>query len=93
MDNSQNYNMNAFAAMGTVFSIIVVIGLVATALFIWFYWRIFQKAGFSGALALLNLVPYVGNLICVLILAFGEWPSAQSQIQSRPTYSPPSTTT
>ena len=44
------------------------------ALFIWVYWRIFTKAGYSGALALLNLVPGIGPLICVLILAFGRWP-------------------
>jgi uncharacterized membrane protein YhaH (DUF805 family) len=41
---------------------------------IWVYWRIFVKAGYSGAISLLNLIPGVGSLICMIILAFGRWP-------------------
>jgi hypothetical protein len=48
--------------------------LVVVAFTIWVYWRIFEKAGYNGALSLLNLVPGVGPLICVIILAFGRWP-------------------
>jgi uncharacterized membrane protein YhaH (DUF805 family) len=52
--------------------IIVFVALIAFT--IWVYWRIFTKAGYNGALSLLNFIPGVGQLICVLILAFGRWP-------------------
>ena len=38
------------------------------------FWKIFSKAGFSGALSLLMLVPLV-NLIMIFILAFAPWPA------------------
>jgi hypothetical protein len=37
-------------------------------------WRIFRRAGFAPATALVVLVPYVGPLIATGILAFAEWP-------------------
>jgi hypothetical protein len=43
------------------------------ALSVWFFWRILEKAGFSGALALLALIPGLGVLIILCILAFSEW--------------------
>jgi len=36
-----------------------------------------RKGRYSGALSLINLFPGVGNLACVLILAFGQWPIEQ----------------
>jgi hypothetical protein len=53
------------------YGIVVIAIMVFT---IWVYWRIFVKAGYNGALSLLNLVPGVGPLICMVILAFGRWP-------------------
>ncbi|MBV8491121.1 MAG: hypothetical protein JO199_11385 [Candidatus Eremiobacteraeota bacterium] len=61
-----------FAGVFVFVYFLFIIGIVA--LTIWFWWRIFAKAGFSGALALLNLLFPVGNLVCILILAFGRWP-------------------
>jgi len=37
-------------------------------------WKIFSKAGFSGALSLLMLVP-LANIIMLFYLAFAEWPA------------------
>lgn len=37
-------------------------------------WRIFSKAGFSGWLSLLMLVPLV-NLIVLYVIAFSPWPA------------------
>jgi ABC-type spermidine/putrescine transport system permease subunit II len=37
------------------------------------FYRLYQKAGFSGAIGLLMLVPVV-NLGVALYLAFAEWP-------------------
>ena len=36
------------------------------------YWKIFSKAGFSGWLSLLILLPIV-NLIVLYIVAFSDW--------------------
>lgn len=59
--------------------------------FVWLYWRIFEKAGYSGALSLINLFPGVGNLACVLILAFGQWPIEQrlAGVQGGGSFTPP----
>ena len=47
-------------------------------LFVWVYYRIFSKAGFSGWLALLMLVPLV-NVGMLLFLAFAEWPALRNR--------------
>jgi hypothetical protein len=36
------------------------------------YWKIFSKAGFSGWLALLMILP-LANLIVLYVVAFSEW--------------------
>ncbi len=65
------------ATAGFFATFILAYGIVLLAIMaftIWVYWRIFAKAGYNGALSLLNLIPGVGPLICVIILAFGRWP-------------------
>jgi hypothetical protein len=62
------------AFLGFFYLFIVTVVIAVYAVTIWFYWRIFERTGYSGALSLLNLVPGVGNLVCILILAFGRWP-------------------
>jgi energy-converting hydrogenase Eha subunit B len=64
----------ALAAMSAFFGTIMIVGLAITALTVWLFWRIFAKAGFNGALGLLCLIPSVGIIICIVILAFGTWP-------------------
>jgi hypothetical protein len=71
MENNSAATASAFAALAFVY-IIIIGGIVAFSL--WVYWRIFAKAGYNGALSLLNLIPGVGPLICMIILAFGRWP-------------------
>ena len=36
-------------------------------------WRIAKKAGYSGALSLLLLIPLV-NIVVIWIFAFAKWP-------------------
>ena len=36
-------------------------------------WRIFDKAGFPGALSLLQVIP-LANVIVLFVVAFTEWP-------------------
>ena len=50
-----------------IFALIVIIFAVII------YWRIFSKAGYSGALILLMFVP-IANIIVLCVLAFGNWP-------------------
>ena len=51
------------------------LGVIAAvlALVITIWWKIWDKAGYGGAMSLLMLLPII-NLIMLLILAFSEWP-------------------
>ena len=58
---------------------VTLIRIVAGLLFLIFlpllilpYWKIFSKAGFSGALSLLMVVPLV-NLAVLYYVAFSKW--------------------
>ncbi|HEY7415587.1 MAG TPA: hypothetical protein VH593_10370 [Ktedonobacteraceae bacterium] len=64
--------MNGNSAAGAVAGglVFVIIGLVIAAFGIFCWWRIFSKAGYSGALSLLMLIP-IANLVVFLVLAFG----------------------
>ena len=41
-------------------------------------WRICTRAGFSGALSLFHLVPVIGWLIVMGVLAFTPWPNGEA---------------
>ncbi|MFY9719216.1 MAG: hypothetical protein WAK16_06170 [Candidatus Cybelea sp.] len=71
MDNNSAATASVLA---TVFLIYGIVFVVIVAFTLWVYWRIFAKAGFNGTLSLLNLVPGIGQLICMIILAFSRWP-------------------
>ncbi len=61
--------------------LIVVLGIIALlALFVWPYWRIFKKAGFSPALSLLMLVS-IANIVMIFFLAFTDWPALKNADQ------------
>jgi len=98
MDNSSTDSATAGLIAGGVIVYCLIL-VVMVAVFIWIYWRIFQKAGYNGALALLNLMPGFGSLICILILAFGRWPiedqlaaaSAGTRMPPPPPAPPPGT--
>jgi hypothetical protein len=74
--NGSSDSMTGAAAAGMVglFGIIAVIAIAFTIFFVWLFWRIFQRAGMNGALGLLCLIPSIGPLICLLLLAFSRWP-------------------
>jgi len=52
-------------------TLVIVLASLVLGIIIW--WKIFSKAGYSGALGLLMLVP-IANLVMLLVLAFGQWP-------------------
>lgn len=66
----------AMTALGVFSLIILAIGLASVVFSIIIFWKIFSKAGYSGALSLLMLIP-IANLVMLCILAFGEWPIYQ----------------
>ena len=68
------------STMGPMMGVFLIVGLAVCLFWIYCQWRIFSKAGFSGALALINLaifIPLVGPLIVFALqvwFAFAEWP-------------------
>jgi hypothetical protein len=49
------------------------------AIFIVPAWRITKKAGYSGYLSLLTLIPLV-NIIAIWIFAFAKWPVERKEV-------------
>jgi len=60
-----------FIVLLTMFAILV--GLIALAIKVLIFCKIFSKAGYSWALGLLILLPIV-NIIMAFFLAFADWP-------------------
>jgi hypothetical protein len=92
MYNSGTSTVNTGALTSIILSS-VIFSLVAIIFAVVIYWRIFAKAGYSGALGLLMLVP-IANIIMLCILAFGEWPIykelnyLRQQVMRSPQYPP-----
>ena len=68
----------------TIFIIVV----VAIVVMLIPYWKIYQRTGQSGAMALLLLIPLI-NIIMLFILAFGEWPIERELNELRRMKNPP----
>ena len=62
----------------STWQIIIIVCIVA--LIIWPWFKIFAKAGFSGWMALLMLIPLM-NVIMLFYLAFAEWPALRERAQ------------
>lgn len=83
----------AFAAIAGMMGVFAIIGFAFVAFGIFLFWRIFTKAGLSAPLSLLVLVPGVGWIIVLCILAFGDWkvaPIAAAPYYPAPYPPPPS---
>ena len=65
---------------------VFVIVLIAVVVGILPYWKIFSKAGFSGWMSLLMLVPLL-NLVVLYIVAFSQW-NVQSNLYQQQVPSP-----
>ncbi len=61
------------AGLGCIGGLIILVLLMAFPVFC--FWKIFTKAGYNGAMALIWLIPGLGPLIVICILAFGNWPN------------------
>ena len=51
----------------------IVVMLVCAAIIIIPFWKIFSKAGYNGALAILMVIPIVATVL-LFYLAFSKWP-------------------
>ena len=67
-----------------MFGFIMIFVVALTIAFVWLFWRVFQKAGYPGALGLLCLIPSVGPIVCMAILAFGTWPIETQRVAVTP---------
>lgn len=88
MDSDSSSTFAGLMAGGFLLTILI-FGLVVTALFVWLFWRVFEKAGYSGATGLLCLIPSVGPIVCMIILAFGTWPNERTAWGPPPTMPTP----
>jgi uncharacterized membrane protein YhaH (DUF805 family) len=84
--NQMNHMAGAMAGMMGFF---LLFGLAICVFAIFLFWRIFTKAGFAGPLSLLVLVPGVGGLIVLCILAFGDWKVIPAPYAGLQPYPPP----
>ncbi len=72
MDQQQAQQL-AHTIMGTFFPLIILFALVVLALYIIPLWRIAEKAGLAGPIALIAIIPWVGKLVVLYVIAFSEW--------------------
>jgi hypothetical protein len=62
------------APIGMGIGLTVLALLAVSVLPIWFMWRALDRAGLSGPLALLGIVP-LGLFVVMGVLAFARWPN------------------
>ena len=80
--------MHIFALMMAIIPFIILIGIAILMVPFWF---ILKKAGFTPWLSLVCLVPTLGVLVLLYVLAFAEWkvvPAPQQAWSPQPPYSP-----
>ena len=66
--------------LGTFFLLaLLVVHVLFALLLIVPSWRICERAGFSGLIALFHLVPVIGPFIVMAVLAFGDWPNGEGR--------------
>jgi len=70
-------------------AIIPIIMLIAIAIFMIPSWFICKKAGFSPWLSLLCIIPSLGTIVLLYVLAFAEWKVAPAPLAAYPPPYPP----
>lgn len=79
---AQNTDVN-----GGAVAAFALVGIAFFVLYIFAAWKIVSKAGYSGALSLLILVPLV-NIVMLFVFAFSDWPVLQEVRRLRGTPMP-----
>ncbi len=87
-DNQPNQEMiqHMVMAMMAIIPIIIVITIAIVMIPCWF---ILKKAGFSPWLSMLCLIPSLGTLVLLYVLAFAEWKVIPAPMASYPPPYPP----
>ncbi len=80
MDHGNSAAATALAGIFTGGFLLVWLAFIVLALIV--NWRIASKAGYSGALSLLMLVPLL-NFVVLLIFAFRRWPIEEQLATTR----------
>jgi hypothetical protein len=77
MDSVVHVSHSTHAAPGFLILLLIMfaffVGLIAVAIKVLIFCKIFSKAGYSWALGLLILVP-IADIIIAFYLAFADWP-------------------
>lgn len=73
-------------AMMAIIPIIIIISIAVVMIPCWF---ILKKAGFSPWLCLLCLIPSLGTLVLLYVLAFAEWKVVPAPMTAYPPPYPP----
>ena len=88
----QNLDPEATRRIVMIFlTLIPIIIVVSIAILIIPFWFILKKAGFSPWLSLLCILPSLGTLVLLYVLAFAEWkvvPAPQMAWTPQPPYPP-----
>lgn len=71
MYENMTYDYHSMGFIGAMGPFGMLIGVLLVILPFWF---IFSKAGYSGWVSLLMLVPII-NIIAIYFLAFSDWPA------------------
>lgn len=61
----------------------LLMAIIVTVLIVVPLWRICARAGFSGALSLIALLPWLGVLIVGAILSFANWPARTNVVKEQ----------
>jgi len=87
-DNQPNPEMiqHIMVAMAAIIPIIMVVSI---AIFMVPSWFICKKAGFSPWLSLLCIIPSLGTLVLLYVLAFAEWKVGPAPLAAYPPAYPP----
>jgi len=72
MDNGSSSSLAAAFSAFALGYCVFILAIFAFTIFI--FWRIFKKTGHNGAMSLITLIPSIGAIIVLCILAFGKWP-------------------
>ena len=81
--DQQEAQRQAIHMMMAIFPVIAVFIVIGLVLYIIPLWRICTRAGLAGPLSLIALIPGVGRLVVLYLIAFMEW-----KVVPAPTASP-----
>jgi len=87
-DNQPNPEMiqKMMVAMMAIIPIIIIVSIAIVMIPCWF---ILKKAGFSPWLSMLCLIPSLGTLVLLYVLAFAEWKVTPAPMGAYPPPYPP----